>query len=65
MAAGKADHERELFLLQQEDAWERTARVLAKIHNVNCTKADELREDDDFNAWLCVPEPADGIRREG
>ena len=34
-----------------EDSWERMAWIVAKLHNVNCTKRADLREPGSFNPY--------------
>ncbi len=65
MGLGAFHHHHELFKIAQEDAWERTARVLRDIANYGlivsrsfagpAIKESELRTDDDCNDWLRVP----------
>jgi hypothetical protein len=65
MAAGRSEGQRESFLMTQEDAWERTARTLAMLHNNALTisasfgggklNENDFKAPDHFNAWLDVP----------
>jgi hypothetical protein len=68
LARGKMQGDMDLFLAYQEDAWERSARWLALLHNVNCSEKKDLKEPDHFNAWLDVPgvetEDAEKRRKE-
>jgi hypothetical protein len=42
---------------RQKAAWERTSHLLALLHNVNCTKDENLRTPADFNPFR-AEEPA-------
>lgn len=54
MARGAFSQAQELFQIHQEDAWERTAQLLAMIFNTTRTEAADCKEPDDFNLWLAV-----------
>ena len=62
---GADDRDHDLFLAIQEDAWERTSRTLAAIHNGSLLtsrslggtplKESDFKTADDCNDWLRVP----------
>jgi len=55
MAEGRADAELDMFIEHQNDAWERTSRIISMIHNTTRSTENDCKPPDDFNdlkRWL-------------
>lgn len=37
--------------MEQRAAWNHTAHLLCKLHNVNCARSSQMREPGDFNPY--------------
>lgn len=49
MVEGKSDGELDLFFLMQDDAWQRTSRLLSMAHNAAVSDTNKAKSPDDFN----------------
>ncbi len=55
MSEGKADAIIDQFWLEQDDAWQRTAEIVAMVHNTTRSNANQCKLPADFNhlaRWL-------------
>lgn len=52
MAEGRLDYLDELM-------WNHTASVIAKVHNLNCTKTSQLKTPMDFHPYAKAKQPPD------